>query len=120
MGISVSCPLYVNNRRECNKKFHYLIYLNTLEFCASDDGYRDCIFYKDIKTPEKKCKYADQCMKLHLDFPFELFPITAERLNYIGKQYCFSKNRKNCAIYKKFEAGKKPSLLLTPEGTMLK
>jgi len=40
-------------------------------------------------------------------------------LNMMAKHYCFSENRKNCAIYKKFLAGEEVSPFLHPDGSMI-
>jgi len=115
----MSCPMYIDFTRECIKKFKSILNIGNYDICGSNDGYKDCIFYKTIKYPDDACKYRDKCIGLHIKADVSKMKIDIDILNSMGKQYCFNENRTNCAIYKKFKSGEEPSALLTPDGTMI-
>jgi hypothetical protein len=82
--------------------------------------YRDCIFYKSINEASKECKFAKKCIGMHLNMPVKDFNLDIKGLNEMAKNYCFSENKKNCAIYKKFESGEEVSPFLHPDGRIIK
>ncbi len=114
----MSCPLLKEYTRECIEHFESLISFSDYEFCESE-GYHDCIFYRTIKDPEHTCKYANRCTRLHFDMPTEEFTLSLKDLNLMGKNFCFTENRSHCAIFKEFEAGRKVSPFLHPDGSMV-
>ena len=115
----MSCPLYEDYTRTCINQFKALVNFSDFEFCDSEE-YKDCIFYNSITHPDQECKFAKQCIQMHLDIPTEHFQIDINDLNQMAKYYCFSDNKTNCAIYKRFESGKEVSPFLHPDGTMIK
>lgn len=115
----LSCPLLKEYTRECIEHFESLISFSDFEFCESD-GYKDCIFYRTLEDPKGTCKYADRCARLHFDIPKEEFTLSLNDLNLMGKNFCFTENRFNCAIFKEFESGREVSPFLHPDGTMVK
>jgi len=114
----MGCPLYKDYTRECASKFRSLVNFTDFEFCKSDE-YKNCLFYRTIKNSKECCKFAEKCIELHLNMPTDEFKITIHDLNEMGKYYCFTENKKNCAIYKKYEKGEEVSPFLHPDGTLV-
>ncbi len=114
----MSCPLYEDFTRTCISQFKALVNFSDFDFCDSEK-YVDCIFYKTITYPEKVCTFAKQCIEMHLDIPTGQFQMDINGLNQMAKHYCFSENRKNCAIYQRYQSGKEVSPFLHPDGTMI-
>ena len=112
------CPLYKDYTRGCVEHFKGLVNFSTFSMCESE-GYKDCIFYNSIINQEKRCEFDERCIGMHLNIPVERFNLDIDGLNMMGKHYCFSENRKNCAIYKKFLRGEEVSPFLHPDGTMI-
>ena len=114
----MSCPLFVDYTRTCISNFKTLVEFTDYSFCESE-GYKDCIFYRSIKEPTKRCKFSERCIGLHMNMPTDDFKLDIHGLNEMGKYYCFNDNRTNCAIYKKFEAGEEVSPFLHPDGSLV-
>jgi hypothetical protein len=115
----MSCPLYTDLTRGCIDRFEIILSIGDINLCESNEGYKDCIFYNTIQYPEKNCRFAEKCIGLHLDSKTAKMDIDIYALNNMSKNYCFTDNRSNCAIYKTFESGQSPSPLLFPDGTMI-
>ena len=115
----MSCPYLTNNTRECITKFKGLVTFSSLPYCNSEK-YKKCIFYKSLTKTGDRCKFADKCIEIHINTPTFTYKINLVDLNQIGEDYCFTDNRKNCAIYKKLLTNKEISPYLHPDGTYLK
>jgi hypothetical protein len=112
------CFQYKDNFKKCYIKFGECINYIDEKLCKSEDGFKDCIFYKMIVKPRgKNCKFMETCS--------HVASITLSQVSYpeMKKQcetYCLNEeNRKNCAIYKDFDDLKDVPIGLLPDGTMI-
>ena len=117
--IIMSCFQYKDDSKQCFDIFENVLNYLDEELCKSDEGYKDCIFYKMMTEPEDKhCKFMETCS--------HVASITLSQVPYpeMKKQcetYCLNEeNRKNCAIYKYFDELKQVPIGLLPDGTMIK
>lgn len=118
--VLMTCPLFVDYTRECIEKFKDLIQIESFSICESDEGYKDCIFYIAIKNPEKNCQYSEQCIQVYFMYLDGQESFGEKWFSDVGKIFCLDpKNRINCARFKEYEAGKKPSPHLLPDGTIV-
>lgn len=111
----MTCPLYKDYTRECIQEFKGLIHLSNFEMCESKEKYKKCPFYLFIFSPQKGCRYKDECIKRSMEEQSESIP----NYNFILKivnEYCFSDKRKKCAIYKLKEKGEEVPPNLLPDG----
>ena len=117
-GYKLSCPMFTNHKRTCNKYFGEAVTKYDIKTCQSKQTYQDCIFYKMMKQAKhKQCKYMEICghvaLKPVLNLPFSTVIEFAET-------YCLPPtNQKNCAIYKKIDALNRVPQNLLPDGSTI-
>ncbi len=115
----MSCPLYEDYTRNCIKKFKEIVNITSFKICDSEN-YKECLFYIAIQTPEKNCKYSDNCIKTFFESLKEKSLIDVKYFIQTGKKYCLDiENRKKCARYKRYETDKKTITNLLPDGTII-
>ena len=115
------CPLFRDYTRHCIEKFPNFVVYSNYDVCFSDD-YTKCMMYEVIQS-DFNCKYLTDCSEAFLNAApeFIMKMLNEEKINVIVREmnnkYCLSEdNCKNCARYKRFDIGEKPSLRLFPDG----
>ena len=110
----MSCPKYVDYTRECIATNEGLAEVASFDFCNSDE-YEECPFYKIIEGKVIPCEFIEKCKERQ-----ELKPFDFETIKRVSNDFCLSKNKVNCEVYKLYKSGKDVPNGLGPDGSMLK
>jgi len=116
--MGMTCFKYKNNKKQCFEIFGNAVTYIDEERCTSDEGFKECIFYKMITEPEDKhCKYMEACSHVA---SITLSQVPYADMKLLCETYCLNeKNRKNCAIYKCFDELERVPIGLLPDGRMI-
>ncbi len=106
-----SCPMFIDNTRECIKEIEFLP-SNTLDFCLNSK-FADCPFYKIIKK-EKVCENISKC-PMFRHFEVQQFDAFVR----ISNAFCTSKNYPKCQRYQLKKSGQKVPDDLMPDGKFI-
>jgi hypothetical protein len=115
----MSCFKYINNKKHCFEIFGKVVNYIDEDRCQSENGFKECIFYKMMTEPEDKhCKFMEICSHVA---SITLSQVPYNEMKKQCETYCLNeKNRENCAIYNYFDELKQVPIGLLPSGKMIK
>ena len=107
-GVQTVCPLFTNNSKKCEIKFHRLAHDVQDDFCTSDN-YQTCPLYRIIEEKRPYCEHIEECSyRFHrIDGMLRHNTDLYKKIMHLVFEYCLTEKKEACVRYQRIIEGKR-------------